>query len=294
MGRKPERALIKRILGSLADSPCTIQEIAKATESNWKSVKEHLESLKGAGVVMEGSVGGKRVFSLSQVFAKKKSENYFGLPICEKDDALIPSLFSKIKVEWRRQYNAENNVLYQKKELILALLASSDFSRKKIREVNDLFYDFLVSLPEIPDKDSKSLVNDFVGVVFQLVNGLPEEELGRVKPYALQAFGEVWKLVALYGYLGDLKRHYEKNYGKGVLRKHFSVEISLQKAEVGEQLSHLESLLPIAEEPSDPAYQSLKKILGSGRLLSEEERKQKDEELKKMGSSDLFRKFGLD
>ena len=373
MGRRPARDLIKRVLKSLSDSPRTVQEIARDAESNWGSVREYLESLKEAGIVLESSVGGRKMFSLAQNFAKERSENYFDLPVIARDDELICSLFSRIKYEWEkatggvpgkvqiqkslwrvnklcklnlpigwylfgslcvkpydphalyefkgvdgetekcisetvaeysrepsayslkiRQYREENSKLYKTKELIISLLMSPEFSRKNVNEINRLFYDFLNSLPEISDEDSKRLVNEFAGVVFQLVNSLPEEELNHVKPDMLQAFNEVWKLVALYRYSGDLRNYYETNYDKNILRKHFTIDMRLQKQEVVKHASDLVSLVPPIKEPSDPVYQKLKSILGKGRLLSKEESNQKERELKKMSSSDLFRKFGLD
>ena len=161
--------------------------------------------------------------------------------------------------------------------------------------IDDMFYDFLISLPEIPDADSKSTINEFSGVVSQLFRRLPEEELRNAFPDILRGFSEVCKLTALYQHLEYMKKYCgDNNCGRDALRKHLSAEISLKNEEAAKQMLHLESLLPPAEEPSDPTYRKLKKILGGARLLTEEERKQRDEELKNMSSSELFRKFGLD
>ncbi|MHA1829508.1 MAG: hypothetical protein ACTSX6_12790 [Candidatus Heimdallarchaeaceae archaeon] len=372
MGRKSARELIKRILQSITDSPKSIHEIAQDAESNWESVKEYLESLKEAGIVQEGAVGNKRVFSLVTGNIPKKNGNYFDLPILEKDDKLISSLFSKIKEEWKRvtekepgqiqvqkslrridrlcklnlpigwylfgamcvkpynplfdyeyqpmtkeieecvhevvleyskeptayslkirQYKEENKILYQTKELILSLLTSSRFSKKYISEINKLFYDLINNLPKINDSESKSLINEFVGVVFQLINNISNNEIQFVKPDILQAFNEVWKLIALYEYSTDLESYYEANYDSKILLKHFNLDISLQKFEVKEHISYLDSLTPSNEEPDDDTYRNLKKILSSGRLLSLEEQKVKEKELEIMSDSELLRKFGL-
>ena len=359
MGRKPARELIKRILKSLTHNPRTVQEIARAAESNWGSVGEYLESLKEAGIVVENQIGGKKTFSLAMRLLKHKSENYFDLPVTEEDKKTISSLFSKIREEWKkatgtdpgkiqvqtslwrinrlcklglpigwhlfgsmcvkpydpriryeyrdlgketencvrdtvreysedpsayslkiRQYCEAGSKLYQTKELIMAMLVSSEFSIKNMQEINGLFYDLLISLPEIPNEDSKNLVNEFAGIVFRLVSSLPEEELRHSRPDILQGFIEIWKLIALYQYSGDLKEYYETNYGKDLLWKHFSIEISLQKSEIAEQMSHLESLLPPAEDISDPAYRKLKETFVETRPLTEEERKQREKKFK--------------
>jgi len=372
MGRKPARELIKRILQSITDSPKSINEIAKDAESNWESVKEYLESLREAGIIQENSISNKRMFSLITCGIPKKNGNYFDLPIIEKDDKLIASLFSKIKEDWKqvtgkvpgkiqvqksllrinkscklnlpigwylfgamcvkpydpmfdygyqslggevetyvhevvqeyskeptayslkiRQYKEENKVLYQTKELILSLFTSSKFSKKYISEINKLFYTIINNLPDINDNDSKSLVNEFTGVVLQLINNLPEDEIQYAKPDVLQAFNEVWKLIALYGYSTDLKNYYDANYDSDILLKHFNLEMNLQKLEVIEHLSYLDSLTPANEEPEDEAYQNLKKVLGKGKFLSTDEQKQKDKELESMDKSKLLGKFGL-
>ncbi|MFC1768718.1 hypothetical protein ACFLZX_03045 [Nanoarchaeota archaeon] len=372
MGRKPARELIKRILQSITDSPKSIHEIANDAESNWESVKEYLESLKEAGIVQENSIANKRVFSLVTCSVPKKNGNYFDLPIIEKDDRMIASLFSKIKEDWKqvtgkvpgkiqvqksllrinklckldlpigwylfgamcvkpydpmldygyqplggeietcvqevvneyskeptayslkiRQYQEEDKVLYQTKELILSLFTSSKFSKKYISEINKLLYTLINNLPVINDNDSRSLVNEFTGAVLQLINNIPEEEIQHAKQDVLQAFNEVWKLIALYGYSTDLKSYYEANYDASIILKHFNLEMNLQKLEVIEHLSNLDSLTPANVEPEDEAYQNLKKVLGKGKFLSADEQKQKDKELESMNKSELLGKFGL-
>ena len=374
MGRKPARELIKRILQSVTDSPKSIYEIAKDAESNWESVKEYLESLKEAGIVQETAISNKRAFSLVARSVPKKNGNYFDLPITEKDDKLISSLFSRIREEWTkatgdvpgkvqaqksllridklcrlnlpigwylfgavcvkpydpgfdyeyqplgektekcvrevvedyskepsayslkiRQYREENKALYQAKELLLSLFTSSAFSKKNASEINGLLYGIINNLPKISDKESKSLVNEYLGVVLRLVSSIPEHEVQQAKSDVLQAFNEVWKLIVLYGYSADLKPYYDANFGPGILEKHFNLEMDLQKDGVVKHLLNLYSFIPPFPEPEDENYQKLKKeVLGKGRFLSPEERKQKAKELENMNSSELFRKFGLD
>ena len=374
MGRKPARELIKRILQSVTDSPKSIHEIAKDAESNWESVREYLESLKEAGIVQEMAISNKRAFSLVTRSVPKKNGNYFDLPITEKDDKLISSLFSRIREEWKkatgndpgkvqvqksllridklcrlnlpigwylfgavcvkpydpgfdyeyqplgektencvrevvedyskepsayslkiRQYREENKALYQAKELLLSLFTSSAFSKKNASEIDGLLYGIINNLPKISDKESKSLVNEYLGVVLRLVSSIPEHEVQQAKSDVLQAFNEAWKLIVLYGYSADLKPYYDANFGPGILEKHFNLEMDLQKDGVVKHLLNLYSFIPPFPEPEDENYQKLKKeVLGKGRFLSPEERKQKAKELENMNSSELFRKFGLD
>lgn len=192
-----------------------------------------------------------------------------------------------------RQYKEENKVLYQTKELILALFTSSKFSKKYYSEVNNLFYQLINNLPLINDNESKSLVNEFIGVVMQLLNNLPENEIQYAKTDVLQAFNQVWKLIALYGYSDDLKPYYERNYNAGLILKHFNLEMNLQKLEVIEYLSYLDALNPLQEEPNDESYLKLKEILGKGKIISSFDQKKREKELEDMDNSDLLGKFGL-
>ena len=189
----------------------------------------------------------------------------------------------------------ENKVLYQNKELILSLFTSSKFSKKNYSEIEELLYGIINNLPKISDNESKSLVNEYLGVVLQLISSLPEREVQQAKPYVLKSFNEVWKLIVLYVYSGDTKPYRNPNFNPAVAEEYFNSEIDIQKGKVIKQLSYLGSLIPPMQEPEDENYRKLKReVLGKGRFLSPEERKQKAKELETMSSSELFRKFGLD
>ena len=188
----------------------------------------------------------------------------------------------------------ENKVLYQNKESILSLFTSSKFSKKNYSEIEELLYGIINNLPKISDNESKSLVNEYLGVVLQLIGSLPEHEVQQAKPYVLKSFNEVWKLIVLYVYSGDPKPYRNPNFNPAVAEEYFRSEIDIQKGKVSKHLSYLDSLIPPIPEPEDENYQKLKRlVLGKGRFLTAEERKQKEKELKKMSPSELFSKFGL-
>ncbi|HLC56621.1 MAG TPA: hypothetical protein VJJ23_05270 [Candidatus Nanoarchaeia archaeon] len=102
MIRKPAKDIIKLIIKSLISTPKSINEVAEDCKSNWESIKQYLESLKEVGIVEETSVGNKRVFSITQWKIEKRGDTYFGLPLEQKDEKLIDSLFFKIKEEWQK------------------------------------------------------------------------------------------------------------------------------------------------------------------------------------------------
>ncbi|MCK5040567.1 MAG: helix-turn-helix transcriptional regulator [Candidatus Aenigmarchaeota archaeon] len=180
-----------------------------------------------------------------------------------------------------RQYNEENKILYQTKEIILSLL-SSKVSKEHINEINRQLYVLLANLPPICDNDSKELINEFTGVVFQLLSTLPEEDMQFVKNDIYGAFNEVWKLIALYGFSTDLEPYYSQHYSKQMLLKHFNADMCMQKLEVRNYLSYLNDLIPQIAEPEDETYQKLKHLFASAKKLSPEEKTQREKELEKI------------
>ncbi len=200
-----------------------------------------------------------------------------------------------------RQYKEENKILYQTKELILTLFSSSKFSKKYIKEINTQLYILIKNLPKIFDNDATELINEFVGIVLQLLNNLSEEDIQFAKNDIHQTFNEVWKLIALFSYFDDLEPYYIENFSREIELKHFILEMNLQKIEVIEHLSYLSDLIPQESEPEDEAYQKLKNIFTSIRELSPEEKKQKEKELDKIRKEKgedtvqdfLLEKFGL-
>ncbi len=200
-----------------------------------------------------------------------------------------------------RHYNEENHTLYKTKEILLSLLSSSNFSKKYVQEINNQLYTLLKNSPPIFDKISKGLVNDFVGLVLQMVNTLSDEDLKMVKNDIYQAFNEIWKLIALYNYFSDLEPYYSKNFSKELELKHFISEMNTQKMEVIEHLKYLNDLLPHQAEPDDETYRKIKSLLTSMTPLPLEEQKKREEVLeqkrKELGHDKyqdwLIEQFGL-
>jgi len=200
-----------------------------------------------------------------------------------------------------RHYNEENHTLYKTKEILLSLLSSTNFSKKYIQEINNQLYTLLKNSPPIFDKVSKELVNDFVGLVLQMINTISDEDLKLVKNDIYQSFNEVWKLIALYNYFSDLEPYYSKNFSKELELKHFISEMNIQKMEVIEHLKYLNDLLPHQPEPDDETYRKIKSLLTSITEAPIEEQKKRGEFLeqkkKELGHEKfqewLIEQFGL-
>jgi hypothetical protein len=181
--------------------------------------------------------------------------------------------------------------------MLLSLLSSPNFSKKYIQEINNQLYTLLKHCPPIFDKVSKRLVNDFVGLVLQMVNTISDEDLKMVKNDIYQSFNEIWKLVALYNYFSDLEPYYSKNFSKELELKHFISEMNTQKMEVIEHLKYLNDLLPHQPEPDDEIYRKIKAMLNSVVLLTEDEQKKQEtflEQKEKELGHDKFQEWLLE
>lgn len=90
MGEKANE-IINSMKKSLSDGPKSISDISKELEINWRTAEQYLELLKSLDIVLEADVKNTRTF-----FYKDK-DNYFELPIRNKDSKLISTMYHHIK-----------------------------------------------------------------------------------------------------------------------------------------------------------------------------------------------------
>lgn len=83
--------IIDSIKDILMDKPLSISEISGKLKINWRTAENYLEILKRLELVEERNIKNTRTF-----FYKDK-DNYFDLPIKNKDARLISSIYSKIR-----------------------------------------------------------------------------------------------------------------------------------------------------------------------------------------------------
>lgn len=100
MGEKATE-IVNSIKECLSDGPKSISEISKVLEINWRTAEQYLVLLKNLGLVMEAEVKNTRTF-----FYKDK-DNYFELPVKNKDSKLISSIYCNIKKFCLKFYNKE-------------------------------------------------------------------------------------------------------------------------------------------------------------------------------------------
>ncbi|MBI2136358.1 hypothetical protein HYU06_04760 [Candidatus Woesearchaeota archaeon] len=215
-------------------------------------------------------------------------ENFAEAEVIEKKIIEVIDVYSKIKkVSDLKKYHYKefDNILYNAKEEILSL-GFSNFEKDDTQEFN--FIKRLLSMIEsLPKTDEKiiELFTEYIGTTIQLLRKLTEEELLMVKADILSSFNEVWKLIAIQEFYESLLE--TKKYTKDTLHPFLSVEIMYQKEEVIEWLSRLQGFVLLNDTVQSPEYNELKRLQGSAKLLTEEEKR-------KVNSSDLLRQIGFD
>ncbi len=99
--KKTSNSIILRdlILG-LKESPKSIVELSEEKNLDRVTVSRYLKILKEAGVLGEKEEGRKKVFYLKNDYSEK---TFFGLPLDEKTENIIDSLYYLIKKEWEKE-----------------------------------------------------------------------------------------------------------------------------------------------------------------------------------------------
>ena len=97
MGRGSTQLLIRKIIKSIAEGPKTISEIAKASKLDRTAVGRYLNILKESNLLIEEQAGTSKKFTLVPSY---RTDTYFGLPLTEKAEKQVNSLYSLIKQNW--------------------------------------------------------------------------------------------------------------------------------------------------------------------------------------------------
>ena len=100
MGRGSTQILIRKIVESLAKGPKSITEIAEETGLDRTAIARYLNLLKESGFLREEEKGTSKIFHLSSTY---RLDTYFGLPIDDKTNKLIDSLYYLIKKKWKEK-----------------------------------------------------------------------------------------------------------------------------------------------------------------------------------------------
>ena len=100
MGRGSTQILIRKIVESLAKGPKSITEIAEETGLDRTAIARYLNLLKESGFLKEEEKGTSKIFHISSTY---RLDTYFGLPIDDKTNKLIDSLYYLIKKKWKEK-----------------------------------------------------------------------------------------------------------------------------------------------------------------------------------------------
>src|SRR3989344_9569057 len=183
----------------------------------------------------------------------------------------------------KRQYEREKNKLYEIKEQLYNELVYGNQNKNIIRR---LLNEFAVA-PDRTEENAMALaiVEDFCASTLGLFRNLDDEKLKKAGPAIVEAFHAVWQLVAMHEFFQSLVGFYDKE----IMHDFLDERLRTLEATAMEVLDNLEEF-----EPPVEIHSTLKAIMGSAKELSPEEKKAREEELKKMSPSELARKFGLD
>ena len=99
MGKRSTQFLVGQIIKRLAEGPKTISEIAEASKLDRTAVGRYLNILKESNLVIEEPAGTSKKFTLVPAY---RTDTYFGLPLTEKEQQQIHSLYSSIKQNWEK------------------------------------------------------------------------------------------------------------------------------------------------------------------------------------------------
>lgn len=100
MGKSSTQDIIRALIKLLAKGPKSINDISEETGFDRISITKYLETLKEAGVISETykeEDARKRIFDLTCSF---REDTYFGIPIDDKQNRLIDSIYNKIRKYW--------------------------------------------------------------------------------------------------------------------------------------------------------------------------------------------------
>lgn len=106
-------------------------------------------------------------------------------------------------------------------------------------DVMPKIYKFAYNLPEIEDREAKNLIDEFISIFSQLYQKDDKFMMSELN----SLFDAVWRLVALFNYRNDLRKHYPEKE----LEIKFKIEIESQKREVRERIENLQDFIPEPE-----------------------------------------------
>ena len=99
MGKGSTQVLIRQIIKCLIEGPKTISEIAEASKLDRTAVGRYLNVLRESNLLIEEQAGTSKKFTLVPAY---RTDTYFGLPLTEREEKQVNSLYSLIKKNWAK------------------------------------------------------------------------------------------------------------------------------------------------------------------------------------------------
>lgn len=186
------------------------------------------------------------------------------------------------------QYQSKGKKLYIKKEELATLLSNSLNRDLKLFQIIN---EFAISVEKTENNEkTKAITEAFTTSLLSICRNSDEKDLHLAKPAINDVFNRVWELIATCEYHESMKQFYDAE----LLNYYMSSDI-LDKEELAlESLESLEQFEPKVYIPDNEQTRKLKALQGTGKDLSQEEKKKREKKLENMSSSDLLRAYGLD
>lgn len=99
MARGSTQVLIRRIIENISKKSMSVKEIADNIGMHRTAITRYLNILKESGLLLEEHEGKRKKFSLSPVY---RTDTYFGLPLDEKTEKEVNTLFYLIRDNWKK------------------------------------------------------------------------------------------------------------------------------------------------------------------------------------------------
>jgi len=92
---------VNAIIRSLKEGPKSINQLAEVAEIEWRTATSYLEMMKKEDIVEERPIGNTRTFFF------KDNKNFFKLPVIERDQKIISTIYNNIKKFCKEIYQKE-------------------------------------------------------------------------------------------------------------------------------------------------------------------------------------------
>lgn len=170
-----------------------------------------------------------------------------------------------------QHYRERGNELYLMKEEVLTLKYQK-LTKSELEKLSKLLLKMIPFLPN-QNKEITRLFTEFMALLIEIEKQKSNDEIQDLQDIIFQSFDEIWKLVAMESFIESLSK--TNNYTYEQLQANIEPMMDAQKFLTIEQLRILRESTPskINTESLSEDEKKLWELKGSGKMLSEDEKK---------------------